>query len=230
MNENEPMTHERGFVAEPDDELLTMLGGPTAMEATTAEVIEASADVAVVRLADGRLATLPVSEFYRNRRWSVGARYQVAVLEAGTSRPIVSTTRPELVALLAAGVCPELRDGTVRVMNIVRSVGIRTKISVAPTTTDVDAVGAFVGRAANRIQALSKALQGERIDVVAYSEDADTYLRNALGVKVDHLEDNGRLVTLKVPSHQLDAAVGGGGLNASLAARLTGRRISIIAE
>ena len=218
-----------GFVAEPDQDLFEMLAHPRATTATTAEIVDATADVAVVRLADGRLATLPITEFYPNRRWSVGARYQVAVLDNAGTRPIVSTTAPELIELIAAAYCPELRDGSVRVMGVVRSVGIRAKIAVAPTREGVDAVGALVGRAANRVQAVTRALTGERVDVVAYSEDPDTYLRNALGVKVDAIATEGRVAQITVPAHQYDAAVGGGGLNASLAAKITGRHISITA-
>ena len=218
-----------GFIAEPEQDLFEMLSGPRPTIATTAEVVEASADVAVVRLADGRMASLPITEFYPNKRWTVGARYQVAILDNTATRPIVSATCPELVGLIAAGYCPEIRDGSVRIIRCVRSVGIRAKIAVVPTVAGVDAVGALVGRAANRVQAISRALAGERVDVVAYSEDADALLRNALGVKVDSITDNGRITSVSVPAHQFDAAIGGGGLNASLAARLTGRRISVSA-
>ena len=217
-----------GYTVEPE-QLFDLLK-PKAATATTAEIMQASADVAVVRLADGRVGTLPISEFYPNKKWNVGSRYPVAVLEGNSLRPTVSVSCDELIELLAAGFIPELRDQSVRVMKTARRVGIRAKIAVASTQPNVDAVGIFVGKAANRVAALSKSLCGERVDIVAYSEDLEIFIKNALGVKVDSVEIIGNAAIVKVPSHQIDAAVGGGGLNAYLAAKLVGLKISIVAS
>lgn len=223
-----------GFVVEPSDaiDLLDLFDAPAGdLHAATGTVTEAGADVALLRLADGSTATLPASEFYPNKRWQPGARYNVAVLPvAGSTRPICSTTRPELIELLAAGIVPELRSGEVRVLRVVRHVGIRSKIAVAATAEGVDPVGAFVGRAANRVAQLSRMLEGERVDIVAWNPDPAIFLQNALGVRVSSVSVGEKLTVVSVPAHQLTAAIGGGGLNAALAARLTGLRISIVAD
>jgi N utilization substance protein A len=117
----------------------------------------------------------------------------------------------------------------VRIVRVARQVGIRSKIAVAATVPGVDPVGAFIGRAANRVAALSRMLMGERVDVVAWNPEAHVFITNALGVKVETISDEPRFIAVQVPEHQLAAAVGGGGLNAQLTARITGKRISITA-
>jgi N utilization substance protein A len=223
------VTTEAAYSTTDDGADLSFLDGPPAssLYAVTAELVQQSADVAVMRLPDGSSAVMPVTEFYPNRRWTEGGRYHVAVLP--TARPVCSTTRPELLELLAAGLIPELRDGSVRIMCVARTVGVRSKIAVAATQEGVDAVGAMLGRAANRSKALSRMLLGERIDIVAYHPEPLTFLRNALGVSIVETSttDEGRLRVI-VPAHQFNAAVGGGGLNAALASRLTGVNCSIV--
>jgi|LauGreDrversion4_1035100.scaffolds.fasta_scaffold00545_7 N utilization substance protein A len=229
-----PEFDQHAFVAEPDTSAVDLLDlfEPNAeqLTAATGTIIEATSDVALVRLADGTTATMPVTEFYPNKRWSVGTTVHVVKLPiATTSRTICSTTRPELIELLAAGVVPELRDGSVRIVRVARQVGIRSKIAVAATVPGVDPVGAFVGRAANRVAALSRMLMGERVDIVAWNPESHVFVTNALGVRVDAIADTPRFIAVQVPEHQLAAAVGGGGLNAQLTARITGKRISITA-
>lgn len=227
MHQHPAQTDPERFDADAFD--LSFLDGPPSSSLVTATVTvtDATADVATVRLLDGTTAIMPVTEFYPNRRWQLGGRYQVAVLPG--PRPVASVARPELIELLAAGVVPELRDGTVRVMCVARTVGVRSKVAVAPTSEGVDAVGALLGRAANRTKALSAMMLGERIDVVAWNPDPFVFLQNALGVRIlSHVEVDGKF-EITVPAHQFKAAVGGGGLNAALASRLTGVRCSIIA-
>lgn len=216
-----------GFTVEP--ELLFDILKPKATLTTTAEIVQASNDVAIVRLADGRVGMLPVTEFYPNKKWGPGNRYPVALLENNSSRPIVSVACDELIELLAPAFIPELREGKVRVMAVARRVGIRSKIAVAPTEENVDAVGVFVGKAANRVTGLSRSLCGERVDVVAFSDNQEVFIKNALGVKVVDVEIKNNSAVVRVPTHQIDAAIGGGGLNAYLAAKLVGIKISILA-
>lgn len=216
-----------GFTVEPE-QLFDILK-PKAMSVTTAEIVQASNDVAVVRLADGRVGMLPVTEFYPNKKWGTGNRYPVALLENNSARPIVSVACDEIIELLAPAFVPELREGRVRVMGIARRVGIRSKIAVAPTEEGLDAVGLFVGKAANRVAGISRSLCGERVDVVAYSENKEVFIKNALGVKVVDIEIKNNSAVVRVPTHQIDAAIGGGGLNAYLAAKLVGIKISILA-
>jgi N utilization substance protein A len=135
----------------------------------------------------------------------------------------------ELIPLLLEGLCPEIRDGSVRVMDVTRQVGIRSKVAVAATREGVDPVGACLGRAANRIKALSAMLLGERVDVVSYHPDPQRYLLNALAVAPISVEvDEEQTVKVVVPRHQLSAAIGGGNLNVVLASRLVGRKVQVI--
>ena len=113
-------------------------------------------------------------------------------------------------------------------MNVVRHVGVRSKIAVAATIADVDPVGACLGRAANRIKTLTTMLLGERVDVVSYHPDPERFLLNALAVSpLSVAVDDDGVVTVVVPKHQLAAARGGGNLNVVLASRLCGRRVQV---
>lgn len=195
----------------------------------TATVTAIGADTATVTLADGRGGVLPRTEFPRNHRWAVGQRLVVELLSDGP-RPLVSTVRPTTVRLVLASYVPELRDGTVRIMAVAREAGSRTKVAVAPTVEGVDAVGAVLGRASNRIKAAAVDLGGERIDVVAWNPDVSVFIRNALGpVGVTDVTADDTQITVTVPPHLTEAARGGGSLNVRLVAGLVGRRVIIAA-
>lgn len=197
------------------------------LSAVTATVESATADVALLRTRAGQPAIMPITEFYPNRRWQVGGTYHLLQLD-DTSRPTLSARRPELLELLLSGMAPELRDGRVRIMSVVRQVGIRSKVAVAATESGIDPVGACLGKAANRVQALSKMLLGERVDIVAWHPDPQIFVKNAIGATVLSTEIEAGRARVTVPAHQYQAAVGGGGLNALLVARLTGVRLSVV--
>jgi len=210
------------------DTPLDLLARPVFTRVVTAIVKECSPDVALVEFG-GESARLPVTGFYPNRPWAVGGSYHLAATAAGGSPVDVSASCDELVGMLLEGVSPEVRDGRVRVMAVARHVGIRTKVAVAATEAGVDPVGACLGRGANRVKAVSAMLLGERVDVVAYHDDLDRFLQNALAVaagRVEHVEDG--TVNVFVPRHQLAAARGGGNLNVVLASRLVGKRIQVV--
>lgn len=193
----------------------------------TATVTKASHDVALLRTHNGDSCIMPITEFYPNKRWSEGATYQLLRTDSGP-RPVLSAVKPELVGLLLEGISPEVRNGDVRIMGIARGTGVRTKLAVASTVDTVDPIAAVVGRAANRVNALRALLQGERVDMVPWSPDRETFLRNALGpstITSIEIEDNRARVV--VPAHQHAAVVGGGGLNAALAGRLVGLIVSV---
>lgn len=216
-----------GDVVDADALLASLSDYTPAVAAVTGTVIDAGRDVAVVRLTDGRTGHLPVSEFYPNRSWEVGRSYTLAACD-DTARPLLSASRPELLEMLLSGVVPELRDGRVRVLRTARQVGIRSKIAVAATEDGVDAVGALLGRNAGRLKLVSSHLLGERIDVVAWHPDRQKFVLNALAVKPVSItaDETGKLL-ITVPAHQLQAALGGGGLNVALTSRLTGTRVTV---
>jgi N utilization substance protein A len=202
----------------------------------TGTIVAENADAALVQFVapSGKKATgvLPVTEFYRGRRWATGERY--TLLQCDTSgRPLLSATRPELVSALLDGIAPEVRAGQVRVMAVARRAGLRTKVAVAATEPGVDAVAACVGRFPPRVDHVKNALGGEQVDLLAWHPELGTYLRNALqpaqvvDVEVDEAK---HAATASAPQHLMSAAVGGGGLNSALAGQLAGVSVRIIPD
>ena len=196
----------------------------------TATITSVSPDVALVVTADAREAVLPISEWYPNRRWQVGDVHQMLLMET-TGRPVVSTVRPELVEALYHGLVPELLSGQVRIMSIARSAGLRSKVAVASTGGTADPVAAMIGREANRVKLISSLLEGERIDIVAWSPDTQVYLKNALApARVSRVVITDRGATAFAPAHQMSAAVGSAGLNSQLAGQLIGLPVVVAVE
>ena len=129
---------------------------------------------------------------------------------------------------------PEIYDGTVEVKAISREAGSRTKIAVYSKDENVDAVGSCIGPKGIRVANIVDELNGEKIDVVKYSEDPAEFISQALSpadvVSVEIVEGDIRACKVKVPDHQLSLAIGNKGQNAKLAARLTGYKIDIRPE
>jgi len=222
------------ILGQNQDEVSTLLGlNPLeSSRLVTATITTVGQDVAIASI-DGqarKIGVLPISEFYPNKRWAQGNKYVLQELDQ-SERPMLSAVRPEMIELLLAGVTPEIRSGAVRVMAAARVVGIRAKIAVAATVTGVDPVAACLGRGANRVAWLREQLQGERVDVVAYSTDPETFIRNVFSsTTVISATVTGSHAEVVVPKHNLEAALGGGGLNQLLASRLTGLTVTIRSE
>jgi transcription termination/antitermination protein NusA len=196
-----------------------------------ATAVSVSVDVATFEIARAGAMPLeaicPATEFYPDRQWQAGETYHMLQISGG-NRPMLSVVRNDLVAALLAGVSPEVRGGTVRIMGMVRLPGVRAKVAVAATQAGVDPVAACVGRRANRVRAVSDALLGERVDIVAWHAKQDQFLINALApAQVERVTIEGRAATAYAPSHQMAAAVGAGGLNSSLAGRLVGAKVEV---
>lgn len=205
----------------------------TDQRVVTATVTHANADVALLTFtADGveHEGVMPITEYLPGRSFAVGDSVTALVCDREGPRPLLSTARPELVSALLAGVSPEVRDGSVRIMGVARRAGVRTKVAVATTVAGVDPVAACVGRVHNRIDQLKAALQGEQVDVIAWHPDQDTFLRNALqpASVIDVTIDPGtRAAVATAPLHQMSAAVGNSGMNSALAGQLTGTQVRI---
>ncbi|MBO5287468.1 MAG: transcription termination/antitermination protein NusA [Clostridia bacterium] len=155
-------------------------------------------------------------------------------VNAGDKGPLVSLTRihPNLVKRLFETEVPEITDGTVIIKSISREAGSRTKIAVYSRDPEVDAVGACIGNKGARINAVVNELNGEKIDVIPYSDDVCEYVKAALSpatVKTVTLEGD-RQARAIVNADQLSLAIGKMGQNARLAARLTGCKIDIKSE
>lgn len=146
---------------------------------------------------------------------------------------ILSRTHPQMLAKLFEAEVPEIGEGLVEIVNVVRDPGSRAKIAVASHDRDIDPVGACVGMRGSRVQNVVSELRGEKIDIIPWSADIARFVCNALSpaqvVKV-FMDEEQRTLEVIVPDDQLSLAIGKRGQNVSLAARLTGCRIDIKGE
>src|SRR6187399_2315284 len=145
----------------------------------------------------------------------------------------LSRTHPQFMAKLFAQEVPEIYDGIVEVRAVARDPGSRAKIAVISRDSSVDPVGACVGMRGSRVQAVVNELQGEKIDIIPWSQDIATFVVNALApaevAKVVLDEDRERIEVV-VPDAQLSLAIGRRGQNVRLASQLTGWDIDILTE
>src|ERR1041384_1104467 len=145
----------------------------------------------------------------------------------------LSRTHPQFMAKLFAQEVPEIYDGIVEVKAVARDPGSRAKIAVISRDSSVDPVGACVGMRGSRVQAVVQELQGEKIDIIPWSQDIATFVVNALApaevAKVVLDEDRERIEVV-VPDQQLSLAIGRRGQNVRLASQLTGWDIDILTE
>ncbi|MBS1715864.1 MAG: transcription termination/antitermination protein NusA [Armatimonadetes bacterium] len=146
---------------------------------------------------------------------------------------IVSRSHPNLLRKLVELEVPEVSEGIVEIMSVAREPGQRSKVAVLSHDERIDAVGACVGQRGARIQAIMDELRPEKVDVVPFSADAKTFIMNALSpAKVNsiRMDMENRSAYVIVPDTQLSLAIGRGGQNVRLAARLTEWKIDIRSE
>ncbi|OAN69261.1 transcription termination/antitermination protein NusA [Jannaschia sp. EhC01] len=145
----------------------------------------------------------------------------------------LSRTAPEFMRELFKMEVPEIYDGIIEIKAVARDPGSRAKIAVISYDSGIDPVGACVGMRGSRVQAVVNELQGEKIDIIPWNEDAPTFLVNALQPaevsKVVLDEDAGKIEVV-VPDEQLSLAIGRRGQNVRLASQLTGLDIDILTE
>lgn len=126
---------------------------------------------------------------------------------------------------------PEISEGTVMVYSVARDAGNRTKIAVYSENNNVDAIGACIGERGSRISNILKELNGEKIDIVEYSKDAQTFIQNALSpaknIKVFVLDEKTKETMVVVDQENLSLAIGKKGINVKLASRLTHYNLEI---
>ena len=143
----------------------------------------------------------------------------------------VTRTHKELVKRLFEMEVPEIFEGTVEVKSISREAGSRTKIAVYSKDPNIDPVGACIGQRNSRVASIVRELNGEKIDIIKYSENPAEFIAAALApssvIRVDILSEEERSCRAIVPDDQLSLAIGNKGQNAKLAARLTGYKIDI---
>jgi N utilization substance protein A len=145
----------------------------------------------------------------------------------------LSRARPEFMSLLFRQEVPEIYDGIVQIKSVARDPGSRAKIAVISKDSSIDPVGACVGMRGARVQAVVGELQGEKVDIIQWNQDAATFIVNALApaevTKVVLDEDSNRIEVV-VPESQLSLAIGRRGQNVRLASQLTGWDIDILTE
>jgi len=145
----------------------------------------------------------------------------------------LSRTRPEYMKLLFAQEVPEIYDGIIEVRAVARDPGSRAKIAVVSRDSSIDPVGACVGMRGSRVQAVVNELQGEKIDIVPWSQDIASFTVNALApaeVAKVVLDEEKKRMEVVVPDEQLSLAIGRRGQNVRLASILTGWDIDILTE
>jgi len=183
-------------------------------------------------------AILPEREQIPGERVNPGDRIRAYVLEvkktAKGPQIVLSRTHPGFLARLFETEIPEIAEGIVQVKAAAREAGERAKVAVASTKRDVDPIGACVGLRGTRIQVISRELRGEKIDIVEWSPDLESFVARALSpakvASVALREGEERSVLVVVPDNQLSLAIGKKGQNARLAAKLTGVWVDIKSE
>ncbi|MBR5137322.1 MAG: transcription termination/antitermination protein NusA [Clostridia bacterium] len=183
-------------------------------------------------------AVLPLAEQMPGEKYYVSQHlklYVVDVKDSTKSGPqiVVSRTHPGLIRRLFELEVPEIKTGTVELLNIAREAGSRTKIAVNAVMAGVDPVGSCVGQRGARVQNITNELGNEKIDIVVWSADPAEFISNALSPskvsKVDINPDE-KAAKVVVPDSQLSLAIGKEGQNARLAVKLTGWKIDIKSE
>lgn len=180
-------------------------------------------------------ALMPVEERVANERLSLNQRLQFLlkeIVETPRGREmILSRTDTEFVKKLFAREVPEIAAGNVEIKLIAREPGVRTKIAVFSAQNGIDPVGSCVGQKGVRVQAVTRELLDERIDVIGFSEDAKELIASALSpaenVEVE-LNAKAGLAIAKVAPDQLSLAIGKDGQNARLAGKLTNWKIEVV--
>lgn len=180
--------------------------------------------------------TLPLSEVTNLSEIKQGSRIKVYITRVELRNNgknivvLVSRRDPNIVNKLFELEVPEISDGTVKIVNVVRDIGVRAKVCVTTDDENVDPIGACVGTGGSRIRTIISALGGEKIDLIPYSDNPATFISNALSPAKIHsveLDEEAKKASIIVASDQLSLAIGKKGQNVRLAAGLTGWKIDI---
>jgi transcription termination/antitermination protein NusA len=189
----------------------------------------------VVHIDMGRaIGVIPYEEQIPSERWKTGDRiraYLYAVEE--TPRGIVlklSRSHPKFLAKLFETEAPEIASGTVEIKAIAREAGSRSKVAVVSHDSHIDPIGSLVGQRGVRVSTVTSELSGEKIDIVEWNEDPALFIEEALSpaevVSLELIDEQHRAIVIVTEDEQ-SLAIGKGGQNVRLAAKLTGWKIDI---
>ena len=206
-------------------------------ELITGIVQQSDSRYTLVQLRERVEALLPRGEQVHGERYDHGQRVKAIITDVSNQAKgpsiIVSRRSPELIRSLFELEVPEIADGLVEIQNVAREPGYRSKIAVVSHASGVDPVGACVGPRGSRVRMVVSELRGEKIDIIPFNEEPARFVAKALSparVREVLVDDEARQATVIVPDDQLSLAIGKDGLNARLAARLTGWRVDIRSE
>ena len=177
---------------------------------------------------------LPMREQSHKEHFRQGDPIKVYVLEVNkTSRGpeiVLSRSHPNLVRKLFEIEVPEISENIVQIKGAAREAGARTKIAVTSSDDKIDCVGSCVGMRGQRVKNIVRELQGEKIDIVRWSEDTESFIKNALSpaqLAEVHLNKESKTANIFVQDDQLSLAIGKKGQNVRLASKLTGWKIEV---
>ncbi len=172
--------------------------------------------------------SIPGEHYQRGQRM----RFYILAIqeeERGRSGIILSRSHPDFIRAMFELEVPEITEGMVEIKKIAREPGSRTKIAVTSNDESVDPIGSIVGQRGSRIMAVINELSNEKIDVVEWNDDMEKYIASALSpakVKMVEIKPRREAIVL-VANDQLSLAIGKGGQNVRLAAKLTGWKIDV---
>lgn len=182
-------------------------------------------------------AIMPYRERIPGEDYRVGDRIRAFLVEVRETTKgaqiVLSRAHPDFMIKLFELEVPEIYEGIVRIHAVSREPGSRSKIAVSSRDKNVDPVGTCVGMRGYRVQAVVRELSGEKVDIVRFSPHIEEYTRNALSpaqITSIEVDEENRHVLVVVPENQLSLAIGRGGQNVRLAAKLIGWRLDIVSE
>lgn len=184
----------------------------------------------------GKVEGLLPARFYpKTEKYQVGNKiyallFEVQDLENGGAEVILSRSHPDFVRQLFAQEVPELNEGIIEIVKIVREAGYRTKLAVKSSDTKVDPVGACVGMRGNRVKNVIRELNNEKIDIIPFNEHPLELLQNALSpieIRKIALHEDDKVIAIVIEDDNFAAVIGKRGFNARLTAELIGYELEV---
>lgn len=190
-----------------------------------------------IRLDKDVEALLPYREQVDGDDYRIGNRMKFLIVKVALEDRgllvVVSRSHPVLIERLFQLHIPEVHDGLVEIIDVAREAGTRSKVAVKSNDPALDPIGTCVGPQGSRINSIVEEINGEKIDIIPYEENVIGFIKNALSpadvAKVNLLDDE-ETAQVVVPEDQLSLAIGKGGQNARLTAKLTGWAIDIYSQ
>ncbi len=202
-------------------------------EIITGQVLRMDGKAVILDIGRGQ-GWMPPEEQMRGEFYRLNARFAVLIKEIRDTVKgqviVLSRADKNLVAKLFEREVPEVASGAVELVLLAREAGVRTKLTVKSTQDSVDPVGSCVGQRGVRVQKVIEELNNEKVDIIPHTEDNVVLIKGALAPAENlqvTIDDATHLATVTAPDDQLSLAIGRGGQNVRLAAKLTGFQITI---